>query len=434
MTALPPHPQNMASAETLGSVALFKAISGTFFILMLIIPTAYRTERMLILLAICAGIALKYMTTKRAYLSADVITIYFVTITASLLCSINGVMLNAPGAIASLTVFAVWPTLYITFMGMSNNPRSYAYLLKSVVIGALIASLSGITLVLSNFLQIGGILRPVYESLGAIVGIYDGTIEYSLPNITTAIYAVPFILAALSIRDQDIFSKTWKMMLWIALFTCLLSAILSGRRALLLVVMISPILILFLARMAKVRLVGVKNYIGTIIVAAILGVFIAPALGLRLDVMAEEFLTGFNLTLSGSSESSYLRAAQLDGLLKSWSERPIFGHGLGASSSYIVRNDEMPWAYELGYLALLFQTGVFGISIYTAAVSWIFIKGVSIMRKNAESRIFLLPTISALACFLIANATNPYLNKFDYLWTLFLPVGILNAFQMEKNR
>ena len=50
------------------------------------------------------------------------------------------------------------------------------------------------------------------------------------------------------------------------------------------------------------------------------------------------------------------------------------------------------------------------------------------MRRIPESAGLLIPTLSGLFCFLIINATNPYLASFDYLWVVFLPVAILNAY------
>jgi hypothetical protein len=35
--------------------------------------------------------------------------------------------------------------------------------------------------------------------------------------------------------------------------------------------------------------------------------------------------------------------------------------------------------------------------------------------------------------YLIGNATNPYLEKFDYIWVIFLPVALINFWLLGKN-
>tara|TARA_B110000971_G_C19803123_1_gene405305 strand:- start:163 stop:378 length:216 start_codon:yes stop_codon:yes gene_type:complete len=55
------------------------------------------------------------------------------------------------------------------------------------------------------------------------------------------------------------------------------------------------------------------------------------------------------------------------------------------------------------------------------------------MRRKKHSAIGLLaPQLVALVCFLIINASNPYLGKFDYLWTIFLPIASINAISLNS--
>jgi O-antigen ligase len=114
--------------------------------------------------------------------------------------------------------------------------------------------------------------------------------------------------------------------------------------------------------------------------------------------------------------------------MSEWSDSPWIGQGLGASASSVTRSEEQPWAYELSYVALLFQTGLLGVIIYSSAVLWIFYKGIRLVRVRPDAGQVILPLLAGLAGFLLANATNPYLSKFDYLWTIFLPVAAINAY------
>ena len=86
-----------------------------------------------------------------------------------------------------------------------------------------------------------------------------------------------------------------------------------------------------------------------------------------------------------------------------------------------IRSDVMPWAYELSYLALLYQTGLVGLGIYATGIAWIYFMGVKILRSGGMFAESMLPLLVGMTCFLVANATNPYLAKFDGLWIIFLP-------------
>lgn len=80
------------------------------------------------------------------------------------------------------------------------------------------------------------------------------------------------------------------------------------------------------------------------------------------------------------------------------------------------------------------HAGIVGVLIYGLVVEWVFIKGIMVMRRAPETAGLLIATLSGLACFLVTNATNPYLQQFDYLWVLFLPIAVLNAYMLRRHR
>jgi len=174
--------------------------------------------------------------------------------------------------------------------------------------------------------------------------------------------------------------------------------------------------------------IGFKGLaIGVIVAFAVI-----PFFELDLFVIFDDFLRGFDFS-DPNNMSSYYRKEQFFALTEGWMEVPLFGAGHGSAAMGSIRSEEQPWAYELSYLALLYQIGIMGVLVYGSAIAWIFYKGIKMMRRVPEAAGFLIPTLSALACFLVANATNPYLQKFDYLWTIFLPVAVLNAYMMRSH-
>jgi O-antigen ligase len=85
-----------------------------------------------------------------------------------------------------------------------------------------------------------------------------------------------------------------------------------------------------------------------------------------------------------------------------------------------------PWAYELYYLALLYQTGLLGLAAYAAGIGWLYYSALKLIRRSELAGRFMAPIIVGMSCFLVANATNPYLPKFDGIWTIFLPAAVIN--------
>ncbi|MEX1214261.1 hypothetical protein [Saccharospirillum sp.] len=143
--------------------------------------------------------------------------------------------------------------------------------------------------------------------------------------------------------------------------------------------------------------------------------------------LIESFIAAFQ----GQEASSGARFLQAASLWEKFTESPLIGHGLGSTVN-VVRSHDTPWAYELSYLALLMNVGLVGFLIYSVAVIWIALKGIELSRKNAEFAKLFVPLIVSLCAFLIMNATNPYLAKFDYLWVIFLPVALLNAYLTQR--
>ncbi len=53
---------------------------------------------------------------------------------------------------------------------------------------------------------------------------------------------------------------------------------------------------------------------------------------------------------------------------------------------------------------------------------------------DVEIKAFVISFMVGLVAFLIANTTNPYLGKFDYMWVIFIPVMFIHTYKLEKRR
>jgi hypothetical protein len=120
-------------------------------------------------------------------------------------------------------------------------------------------------------------------------------------------------------------------------------------------------------------------------------------------------LDTINLERSGT-ESDDTRIFQLGPLLDQIYSSPLLGSGYGASAEY-VRNEALPYSYELSILALLMKIGVLGLLACLACVAGMISRIVPSTVKQVKS-IYGLYFAFIIACFY-----NPYM--FGFYGTLF---------------
>jgi hypothetical protein len=405
---------------------------GFFYLLMLVMPTTLQTERAIFLSFILVGTFFLLIRNPLIWKVKNSIFLWmFTCITYSMLSIFWGVLQGAPGALAVSTVYFTWPLLYVYIIGFSKSIDSFVLLQKFLVVGILIASISGVLIVASRFFPELSFLNWYFELLGGRVGVYDRIIEYKLYNMTTVIYGMTFLTAVFFMANNNLllYSKKWLLFFMATYVLTIFVLFISGRRAFLLVgILAFPLSVLFV-KLSRVKEFSIKKLIfksiKIIILIVTVAIISATTLEININNILKDFLIGFDFNDS-TNISAFRRLEQFNVLMGEWQSSPLVGLGHG-NATRIGAGDPVPWAYELQYIALLFQTGIAGILIYSAAVIWLIYKMIYILRNDSTLSILIIPSLVGLSCFLIANATNPYLSKFDYLWVLFIPVGLVNV-------
>lgn len=402
-----------------------------FFVLMMVIPTAYQEIRGVFLGFLFFG-SFIFIEFKKLIINRDVLILFIINILISFFFFLLGFINEGPGAIRTTTVYLLWPLLYLYFIFVSRSDLFIKKINSIIILGGIISSILIMLFIYSTFFPFPISLDHLKENLDFKSNfLYDGFSQVHSANLTTVFYVVPFMLSIMMLPSKYKLNIN-KSVLFISFITCFFLIILSGRRAFWIVLIISPLIVYF-----YFILVGIKfNYKFILLLATIfiLSIIIYSIYNFNLDVVKSQFssLFEFDDPNSGVGASNYIRKIQYQELIISWKESPIFGKGFGTVAGTNIRDENQTWAYELSYIALLFHTGIFGIIIYTSSVFWILISSIKIMKKVTESIIVLLPLNIGLICFLLINASNPYLEKFDFLWVLFLPVYVINYFKTRK--
>jgi hypothetical protein len=156
----------------------------------------------------------------------------------------------------------------------------------------------------------------------------------------------------------------------------------------------------------------------------VLGVFVAT-------LLAYYYLDFFDVLLTNAvnayeifgSNKEHERIEQFYSLIEGWASSGIhllIGWGNGASAD-VIRSAEMPWAYELTYIYLLFSTGAIGVVFYFGWFAWGLVRLRRAMLSRPDLLLYVAPMVSGVIGLCIAAITNPYFAKFDYLWVVLLP-------------
>lgn len=351
---------------------------------------------------------------------------------------IQGLIQGAPGALRVTTVYVLYPLLYLAFVAGASTHELLRGLLKTLVVATVAIGIYTFQFILTSAEILPENLY-IELDLGQAIVFYKGFVEFNTWAVATLIYLVPFAAAALMLwPDKKTrvlhpelprmpISRFW---LWVALLLGILLVLLSGRRALLGVVMLAPLISIFLqrylpvSRRSSAKRVAIRAFTGLTVVTVGGFLYLQFQYEVDLKAMWEMFTAGFD---ASTDLSAGIRREQFKNLVASWAEVPLLGAGHGASAEAI-RIATDPWSYELQYLALLFHVGLIGSAFYAASVFWTYRVGFRVIRQGGVLSYYMIPILAGTTCFLLAQATNPYLAKYDFIWILFLPLIPINLY------
>jgi hypothetical protein len=406
--------------------AILEALGFGLFFLMLFVPSAFQPVKGVLLLLVLAALTARIALEHRVALHPRVAVASLFFSLVGLLFVLRGYLAGAPGALRMAQVFVLWPCVYTVLLtGLARESRLWR------VGNLLVWSTTAICLYSLIFVlwSVGFWPDALYFSIrDQRLGFHDGTVELSARSLMSLMFLVPFVAAALLTWPRT--APVARRSLWLALALGLGPGLLSGRRALQLVLVLSVPLALVLRMLLPPRLrrsdrgVVRRTLIGAIVAAGLAVLTVQWMYPVRLGSVWSVFTTGFQF---GSDPVALSRAQQFDALIRGWLTSPLLGSGHGAAAPDMIRSLEMPWAYELTYVALLYHTGLVGALLYAGGILWIYIQAVRIIRGDTALAPLTVAVLTGTTTFLIAAATNPYLERYDALWVIFLPLAIINA-------
>jgi O-antigen ligase len=396
---------------------------GVLLTFSMVLPTVLQPIK-IGLLAASLFLSVIYLFGRNERFSSFVLIFGFFYVCIGLFWAFFGVLSGNPGAIPTMTVMVVYP-LVLPLISFACNEEDKKKLNLLLVNLALLIGIFDIFFIASFLINSESIFANLVFDLykhDAVIDVSETYFKFTIPNISSVLFLLPFTITFFLNGER------YKARSFVAVVILFLVMILSGRRA----GFIAPILGLSLAYLLTFKGLPVldsRKLTSFFIVFIVLIIFFS--------ILSESYY-GFenylNLIASifdfQTNESNIERSLQFDALMKGIEVSPVFGHGPGAVADY-TRSDVHAWGYELSYVAFVFHYGILGFILYAFGIMllvWILVRLVRVNGKQS----FEYPFLSGFISFMIANATNPYIAKFDYMWVIFIPVGIFNLWILRK--
>lgn len=383
---------------------LLEYVGTILFVLMIIFPNALQIPKAILLAIVILGI----MTIAHGY-SVNSNHIIWITIyvISNLFYIFYGVLLSNPAPLKYFPVYVLWPLVF--FFLAQNLKQKLLYRFFSVFIYCL------------TFINIAGIVAFILFNWGGVESflMFDILIKpgfpflaISGPIVTSFIFLFFFNLTLVMISEKK--SKIGILNFILGIIFILLTC----RRVLFLNLVIGIFIVYFFSSISS-------TYRGKILSKTVKLAVWLPALfflvfSFAISYAGFSFSDFFNLVIDafGDGDVSDPRVDQTMALYRGWLEHPFIGNGTGVDAA--VSRSEVPGTYELSYHAMLFERGILGFIIYFILYIILNIWCVRSMKHSILDSKYTIAYLVALTLFMIANATNPYLNAFDFLWILFL--------------
>jgi len=314
------------------------------------------------------------------------------------------------GIYETLRLYVGWSMAYTVILTLLRSEDGLQYLHSAIVIsGLLIFTINGVGL-LDQIVGLELLPQEVYKELVLNIGFHLGYVQLTSHNIGSLLFIAPYLIASQCCKSmQGLNGKLTKL----SFVASILMSILSGRRALWLCILLTPLVIGAIAILSG-SWREIKPSARKLIVVLACGTLVAATYLVTARVQpGETGIVTLDYVVSAFSAEDQ-RTIQSGYLISGFTDQPLLGSGFGAYAGYL-RNAFRPWLYELTYVQLLFNSGLAGVLYWTALAGIYFLLAFQVIRANRGHSGQPLCLIAGVCGFLMGAYSNPYLASFDFL-------------------
>lgn len=347
----------------------------------------------------------------------EIIIFYSIVALIGIIWSIIGIVNGGSlqGVFDNFRLYFFWSFMYMFIFTIIRNEEDIEILHWAIVYSGILIFLINLFGLANYYYDLGLISEELTKKLVMNIGIHKGYIQITSHNIGSLFFIVPYLISVNFRRDSE---KIKSSLTKISLICAILIAVLSGRRALWLVVFFSPIIIATLTYITGSK-DFMKNSFKRVVRLYIIGSLLL-VLGIVFLFQNKSFENASLNHIKAAFAATDLRSIQKGFLIDGFLDYPIMGSGFGMKAG-IIRSEEATWLYELTYHQMLFNFGIIGslllLFLYLLYLSYVIL----LIRRNKNESFIAFSILIGFFSFLIAAYSNPYFGSFDCL----LYIGML---------
>lgn len=263
----------------------------------------------------------------------------------------------------------------------------------------------------------GNPIINLYPEMEIGFSFYETTSRMGFVNLNTITFTTPLFFLLYITRYEFGVSRSIQFFI---LVLNLFLLIFSGRRSLMALFLLVPLLIIIFKGMFPYRVAkDVKRYYLALL---LLIVSVLGYVYITLPDVFDGYLFTFTKAFDSNEEPAKFDQAKM--LWEHFIENPIIGDGDGA---VYYKSNKGIWShqFELTYLHKLATRGIIGFSLYLLGTAGVLVIGFKLARKRMD--ILFTCMLFAFFFILLADATNPVLCSFDLMLPLFLCYAKINS-------
>lgn len=378
--------------------------------LMLIFEARYYEIKIFILLL------LLLLNSRQIFVSNRVFKLYVPLCLSALIGILGGTIRGYENSFIGFTTGVLWPLVsFFIALPLLLRQENYKYLIQ--ILFCIHSFLILYDLCYAFSIIYGFSFPNIYPEIEIPFSFYGNTSRMNFVNLNVLTYTIPVFLMLWLTKYE--FGVTRLIQTIILLFSFFL-LIISGRRSLMMIFPLAPLLAVFMGKqLSKDVVKNIKRYASIFI--SLLIIFI-----LYFYITQPEVFEGylFTFTKAFDSDEEPVKFLQAKQLMNTFIEYPLFGAGTGMKLYESIRGI---WKYqfELTYLYMLASRGLIGFILYLIGVIGPFWIGLKYAKKYNDCLFAYL--LVGYFLVLLADATNPVLCSFDLMVPLYLCYAKINS-------
>lgn len=312
------------------------------------------------------------------------------------------------GITDAVRLYVVWSLAFGLLYCLLRARPSLVLFHRAMILAAVGIAVINLYGVADGLLGLGLIPDWVRVEMELYAAPKDGYWQITTNNIGALFVVLPYLVAVQFRTDAP---RSWLTTL--ALLLAIITAAASGRRALWLVMAMTPCLVLALSiitgTLERFRPWS-RRLLYSYAVVAVVGAVLLVSTPENANSLG--YINHIQEAFSAVDE----RTIQKPYLIQGFAESPMLGSGFGAAAGYL-RDWERPWAgYELTYYQMLFNLGAIGMGAMLALFGTYFVLVIRRFHRAPDGTAVPFGLLVAFVSLLLGAYSNRYFGSFDLLF------------------